>query len=67
MIKSFTPMNPKKYSCYGPEKIHTRNMLTKKIQLKIQKENLKKINLDIIYVTFTQGLLVKQVILLLIS
>ena len=28
---SCTPINPKKYSCYGLKKIHTRNLLTKKI------------------------------------
>ena len=27
---SCTPINPKKYSCYGLKKIHTRNLLTKK-------------------------------------
>ena len=27
---SCTPINPKKYSCYGPQKIHTRNLITKK-------------------------------------
>ena len=27
---SCTPINPKKYSCYGPKKIHTRNLITKK-------------------------------------
>ena len=26
-----TPINPKKYSCYGLKKIHTRNLITKKI------------------------------------
>ena len=25
-----TPINPKKYSCYGLKKIHTRNLITKK-------------------------------------
>ena len=24
-----TPINPKKYSCYGPKKIHTRNLIAK--------------------------------------
>ena len=24
------PINPKKYSCYGLKKIHTRNLITKK-------------------------------------
>ena len=24
------PINPKKYSCYGVKKIHTRNLVTKK-------------------------------------
>ena len=28
---SCTPINPKKYSCYGLKKIHTRNLRTKKI------------------------------------
>ena len=28
---SCTPINPKKYSCYGLKKIHTRNLMTKKI------------------------------------
>ena len=28
--KSFTPINPKKYSCYGLKKIRTRNVLTEK-------------------------------------
>ena len=28
---SCTPINPKKYSCYGLKKIHTRNLITKKI------------------------------------
>ena len=28
---SFTPISPKKYSCYGLKKIHTRNLITKKI------------------------------------
>ena len=28
---SCTPVNPKKYSCYGLKKIHTRNLITKKI------------------------------------
>ena len=28
---SRTPINPKKYSCYGLKKIHTRNLITKKI------------------------------------
>ena len=28
---SCTPINPKKYSCYGLKKIHTRNFITKKI------------------------------------
>ena len=27
---SCTPSNPKKYSCYGLKKIHTRNLITKK-------------------------------------
>ena len=27
---SRTPSNPKKYSCYGLKKIHTRNLITKK-------------------------------------
>ena len=27
---SCTPINPKKYSCYGLKKIHTRNLTTKK-------------------------------------
>ena len=27
---SCTPIKPKKYSCYGLKKIHTRNLLTKK-------------------------------------
>ena len=33
---SCTPINPKKYSCYGLKKIHTRNLITKKkfLQLK---------------------------------
>ena len=29
--KSFTPINPGKYSCYGLKKIHTRNLKTKNI------------------------------------
>ena len=28
---SCTPTNPKKYSCHGLKKIHTRNLMTKKI------------------------------------
>ena len=28
---SYTPINPKKYSCYGQKKIHTRNLIMKKI------------------------------------
>ena len=28
--KSCTPINPKKYSCYGLKKNHTRNLITKK-------------------------------------
>ena len=28
--KSCTPINRKKYSCKGPKKIHTRNVITKK-------------------------------------
>ena len=28
---SCTPINPKKYSCKGLKKIHTRNLITKKI------------------------------------
>ena len=28
--KSCTPIKPKKYSCYGLKKIHTRNLITKK-------------------------------------
>ena len=28
---SCTPINPKKYSCYGLKKIHTKNLITKKI------------------------------------
>ena len=28
---SCTPINPKKFSCYGLKKIHTRNLITKKI------------------------------------
>ena len=28
---SSTPINPKKYSCYGLKKIHTRNLIAKKI------------------------------------
>ena len=28
---SCTPINPKKYSCHGLKKIHTRNLMTKKI------------------------------------
>ena len=28
--KLCTPINPKKYSCYGLKKIHTRNLITKK-------------------------------------
>ena len=27
---SCTPINPKKYSCYGLKKVHTRNLITKK-------------------------------------
>ena len=27
---SCTPINPKKYSCYGLKKIHARNLITKK-------------------------------------
>ena len=27
---SCTPINPKKYSCHGLKKIHTRNLITKK-------------------------------------
>ena len=27
---SCTPINPKKYSCYGLKKIHTRNLITKR-------------------------------------
>ena len=27
---SCTPINPKKYSCYGLKKLHTRNLITKK-------------------------------------
>ena len=27
---SCTPINPKKYSCYGLKKIHTRNLITEK-------------------------------------
>ena len=27
---SCTPINPKKYSCYGPKKIHARNLIMKK-------------------------------------
>ena len=27
---SCTPINPKKYSCYGLKKIHTRNLIAKK-------------------------------------
>ena len=27
---SCTPINPKKYSCYGVKKVHTRNLITKK-------------------------------------
>ena len=27
---SCTPINPKKYSCYGLKKIHTRSLITKK-------------------------------------
>ena len=27
---SCTPINPKKYSCYGLKKIHTKNLITKK-------------------------------------
>ena len=27
---SWTPINPKKYSCYGLKKIHTRSLITKK-------------------------------------
>ena len=27
---SWTPINPKKYSCYSLKKIHTRNLITKK-------------------------------------
>ena len=30
---SCTPINPKKYSCYGLKKIHTRNLITKKIAI----------------------------------
>ena len=26
-INSCTPINPKKYSCYGLKKIHTRNLI----------------------------------------
>ena len=29
--KLCTPINPKKYSCYGLKKIHTRNLITKNI------------------------------------
>ena len=29
-INSCTPINPKRYSCYGLKKIHTRNLITKK-------------------------------------
>ena len=28
---SFTPINPKRYSCHGLKKIHTTNLMTKKI------------------------------------
>ena len=27
---SCTTINPKKYSCYGVKKVHTRNLITKK-------------------------------------
>ena len=27
---SRTPINPKKYSCYGLKKVHTRNVIRKK-------------------------------------
>ena len=29
--RSCTPINPKKYSCYGLKQIHTRNLIKKKI------------------------------------
>ena len=32
---SCTPINPKKYSCYGLKKIHTRNLITKKKFLRL--------------------------------
>ena len=33
---SCTPINPKKYSCYGLKKIHTRNLRTKKKFLRLE-------------------------------
>ena len=33
---SCTPINPKKYSCYGLKKIHTRNLITKKKFLRLE-------------------------------
>ena len=29
-VRQLTPINPKKYSCYGLKKTHTRNLITKK-------------------------------------
>ena len=34
--KSCTPINPKKYSCYGRRKIHARNLITKKKFLQLE-------------------------------
>ena len=33
---SRTPINPKKYSCYAPQKINTRNLITKKKLLRLE-------------------------------
>ena len=33
---SCTPINPKKYSCKGLKKIHTRNLITKKKFLQLE-------------------------------
>ena len=35
-IHSCTPINPKKNSCYGLKKIHTKNLITKKKFLRLE-------------------------------
>ena len=70
------PINPKKYSCYGLRKIHTRNLITKKIRLENSPSKFPNIVIENVVHNFHSkynarrkeegGLLVKYYLLLLL-